>query len=189
MKNSPQFKKPDVRRNAPHMVDPMSFAAGGATVVLGRLVVSSLMSPGGGVLGRMLCPPSPPPPPPPLPRTKVRVRLFVGNMRSILCRSEDDEGGGGSAARSRDGVCHLDVGPSSSTAVHPDFVQGTAVVTLDDILRVKLRPQARGDADRPAAVAVNQGPQCASLAAQRTRLRRLESAGRAAGGEPPKTAV
>ena len=142
------------------MMDPISFVAGGATVVLGRIAYSSISA---SLREREI----PPPPPPPPPSKVVRVRLLVGNMRSILCRSDEVyDGAGPSMTVGSDGAAVPPTIDRASSAADADL---GANVTLKDILGVNLKKSP----SRPsaAAIGINDGPACATLTLPKNSLR------------------
>ena len=106
------------------MLDPLSFAAGGFTVIVGKLFLNAISS--SNPVDERTLPPLPPPPP----KSNVRIRLFVKDMGSLLKTKADDVY-----------VQSDDTKNESKNEVKTlQVIKTSLTVNLKDILQVKLRP-------------------------------------------------
>lgn len=139
------------------MIDPISFLAGGAAVVAGKIALAMLTSnpaPSSDVIVIEMMAKPPPPPPMMMPR-KTKTKIFVPDMGAVLQRAVDGSPMGSPPARKV-------MSPSKSSSA-------PVVVTSDDLRRVRLREAGPPQKWEPAPV--NTAEFCKNCLLQKAMLK------------------
>jgi hypothetical protein len=149
------------------MLDPMSFAAGSAVVVVGKLIYDVATH------RNKTSPSISPPPPPPLPPTshakeKIKVKIFVDDIQSVVGHSVSQTySPQNSNSQSR--VFEDDREPERTISTP----RGNFLVSSGDLHRIKLRPTQTRTMDHSKRPPVNQSPVCLDCTIQKNRLRHV----------------
>jgi hypothetical protein len=141
------------------IVDPISFLAGGAMVVVGRFAMGKLRDLSNAETTAP--PPLPPPLPPPSQRSKIR--LFVRDMPMVLKNSMDTVYVQNSDNNGRNDV-------ESEICTHVGAIPQVSV-TVDDLMRIKLRTVISRAKVVPA---VNDASLCNDCLTQKSRLKHVK---------------
>jgi hypothetical protein len=142
------------------MIDPLSFAVGGATVMLSRVVISAVLQYQHPTV--ITLPQQQPPAPPQLPMSKVRVRVYVKNLKGLLNRDGNAEipGDGGGIGK-----------PSATVQDHSNGPGLSKCVTLDELRSIKLKPQSHPTPRK--STAVNECVTCCEFVTKKSTLKRV----------------
>ncbi len=143
------------------MLDPLSFAAGSAVVVAGKLIYDAAVS-----FSRKGSPSLPPPPPPPMPKTKARVRVFVDDIQSVISCSISQPYVPSEGA--------IPAPPKEKKAKTGECVPKSGFVVSDgDLHRIRLKPTQTKASDHSRRPPVNQLPICADCISQKDKLKHV----------------
>ena len=151
-------------------MDPMSFVAGGATVLAAGMVFGALKksSASGSNSNTVECFPAPPPPPP-MPahkKTPARVTIHVDDMGAVI-RNAVGEGAGDCARVAKKST-------AAARRAEKQDAKKLLAVTTSDLSSVRLRVSASSSSSGSKAAPafeVNHVPFCRDCLAQKGRLR------------------
>lgn len=146
-------------RKKKEMIDPISFAAGGAVVVVCKIAYDAASA---TISQKMVEPNSVPPPPPPMPKSAVKIKIFVDNLVSILDQSDRSC----AFAKIQDG------GAASPTHDRPKMrtPKLLKLVSQEDLCSVKLKPTVTKEINTMCRQEVNASPLCFHCLKQKEKL-------------------
>lgn len=154
------------------MLDPISFAAGGVAVLVGKTVLSYVMGDDNGIIVKEKV--VPPPPPPPMPMIKAKVRLFVSDMQSVISGEAvyqpDAENGRGCEGNA---ICDGEDKKQKMRRRRRVSKCSMPVITAEVLGSVKLRRSGPVAIRERRPATVNESPICADCLDQKSKLRHV----------------